>query len=247
MKRCRSSRITDFRKEQYFLVHLLCGGMDAVTERINDRNKAEQIAGACRNGQALVMSVSREEKAVNPPKLYDLTTLQREANRLFGFTAQQTLDYTQSLYEKKLVTYPRTDSQFLTEDMGQTAEEIAGVIKENILSMQGILHNPKVERVLNSKKVSDHHAIIPTMELAKADLDKIPGGEMQVLSLIAQRLICATGEKHIYETVKAELSSNGITFTASRIQNFQSQKFRKQRCQKQNCRRRSRLLKQRHQ
>ena len=104
--------------------------MDAVTERINDKNKAEQIAGACRNGQALVMYVSREEKAVNPPKLYDLTTLQREANRLFGFTAQQTLDYTQSLYEKKLVTYPRTDSQFLTEDMGQTAGNIAGVIKK---------------------------------------------------------------------------------------------------------------------
>ena len=142
-------------------------------------------------------------------------TLQREANRLFGFTAQQTLDYTQSLYEKKLVTYPRTDSQFLTEDMGQTAGNIAGVIKKNISFMQGISHEPKVEKVLNSKKVSDHHAIIPTMELAKADLDKIPGGEMQILSLIAQRLICATGEKHIYETVKAELSCNGIMFTAT--------------------------------
>lgn len=173
------------------------------------------IAASCRNGQALVMYVSREEKAVNPPKLYDLTTLQREANRLFGFTAQQTLDYTQSLYEKKLVTYPRTDSQFLTEDMGQTAGNIAGVIKKNISFMQGISHEPKVEKVLNSKKVSDHHAIIPTMELAKADLDKIPGGEMQILSLIAQRLICATGEKHIYETVKAELSCNGIMFTAT--------------------------------
>lgn len=211
----REQSITDFKKEQYFLAHLLCGGMDAVTERINDKNKAEQIAGACRNGQALVMYVSREEKAVNPPKLYDLTTLQREANRLFGFTAQQTLDYTQSLYEKKLVTYPRTDSQFLTEDMGQTAGNIAGVIKKNISFMQGISHEPKVEKVLNSKKVSDHHAIIPTMELAKADLDKIPGGEMQILSLIAQRLICATGEKHIYETVKAELSCNGIMFTAT--------------------------------
>lgn len=211
----REQSITDFKKEQYFLAHLLCGGMDAVTERINDKNKAEQIAGACRNGQALIISVNREEKTVNPPKLYDLTTLQREANRLFGFTAQQTLDYAQSLYEKKLVTYPRTDSQFLTEDMGQTAGDIAGVIKENISSMQGITHEPKVEKVLNSKKVSDHHAIIPTMELAKADLDKIPGGEMQILSLIAQRLICATGEKHIYETVKAELSCNGIMFTAT--------------------------------
>lgn len=211
----REKNITDFKKEQYFMAHILMDGIDAVTERIDDKNKAEQIARACQEGQALVVSVNSEEKTINPPKLYDLTTLQREANRLFGFTAQQTLDYTQSLYEKKLVTYPRTDSQFLTEDMGQTAIEVMEAVKTVISSMMGISHAPDVGRILNSKKVSDHHAIIPTMEIVKADFDKIPGGEMQILSLVAARLICATGMKHVYETVKVEFSCNGYSFTAS--------------------------------
>lgn len=211
----REQSIVDFKKELYFQAHIRCGGLDAVTGRIDDENKAKQIAGACQNGQALVMSVKKEEKTVSPPKLYDLTTLQREANRLLGFTAQQTLDYIQSLYEKKLVTYPRTDSQFLTEDMGQTALDMVGIVRKTILSMKEISSEPDVNRVLDSKKVSDHHAIIPTMELAKADLGKIPGGEMQILTLVSVRLICATGEKHRYETVKAELSCNGIVFTAS--------------------------------
>lgn len=211
----REKNIADFKKERYFMAHIMCDGMDAVTGRIDDRNQAEQIAGACRGGQALVVSVNSEEKTVNPPKLYDLTTLQREANRLFGFTAQQTLDYTQSLYEKKLVTYPRTDSQFLTEDMGETAIEVMEAVKTVISSMKGISPVPDVGRILDSKKVSDHHAIIPTMEIAKADFDKIPGGEMQILSLVAVRLFCATGMKHVYETVKVEFSCNGIVFTAS--------------------------------
>ncbi len=211
----REKNIADFKKERYFMAHIMCDGMDAVTERIDDKNQAEQIAGACRGGQALVISVNSEEKTVNPPKLYDLTTLQREANRLFGFTAQQTLDYTQSLYEKKLVTYPRTDSQFLTEDMGQTAIDVMEAVKTVISSMKGISHDPDVGRILDSKKVSDHHAVIPTMEIAKADFDKIPGGEMQILSLVAVRLLCATGIKHVYETVKVEFSCNDIIFTAS--------------------------------
>lgn len=211
----REQSIADFKKEKYFQVHILCGKLDAVTGRIDDNSKAEQIAGACRKGQALVMSVKKEETAVSPPKLYDLTTLQREANRLLGFTAQQTLDYTQALYEKKLVTYPRTDSRFLTEDMELTALHIIGSIQEHVPAMQGISYEPEVERVLNSKKVSDHHAIIPTMELSKTDLSRVPGGEMQILTLVAARLICATGEKHRYETVKAELSCNGTVFTAT--------------------------------
>ena len=211
----REQSIADFKKEKYFQVHIRCGGLDAVTGRIDEENEAEQIAGACQNGQALVLSVKKEEKTVSPPKLYDLTTLQREANRLLGFTAQQTLDYTQSLYEKKLVTYPRTDSQFLTEDMGQTALDVVGIVKKTIPSMKGISGEVEVNRVLDSKKVSDHHAIIPTMELARADLSWIPGGELQILTLVSVRLICATGEKHRYETVKAELSCGGTVFTAS--------------------------------
>lgn len=211
----RESKIMNFKKEQYFMAHILCGGVDAATERIDSKTEAEQIAGACRNGQALVTSVVKEEKTVAPPKLYDLTTLQRDANRLFGFTAKQTLEYTQSLYEKKLCTYPRTDSQYLSDDMEQTAGNVIKAIFSSILFEESIMFNPDIKRVLNSKKVTDHHAIIPTMEIAKADLAALPETERKILSLVANRLLCATGEKHLYETVKAELSCGVYTFTTS--------------------------------
>ena len=189
--------------------------MDAVTERIDSKTEAEQIAGACRNGQALVTSVEKEEKTVSPPKLYDLTTLQRDANRLFGFTAKQTLEYTQSLYEKKMCTYPRTDSQYLSDDMEQTAGNVIVAIFSSILFEENRMFNPDIKRMLNSKKVTDHHAIIPTMEIVKADLVVLPETERKILSLVANRLLCATGEKHLYETVKAEFSCGGYTFAAS--------------------------------
>ena len=211
----REQRISDFKKERYFMVHLLCGGLDAVTGRIDEQDKAEEIMGACQKGQALVVSVKQEEKSVYPPKLYDLTTLQRDANRLFGFTAQQTLDYTQSLYEQKLVTYPRTDSQFLTDDMEKNALESVAAVQMVFPFIQSSLPVPDVGRVMDSKKVSDHHAIIPTVEIRKTDLGQVPGGERQILSLIAMRLLCATGEVHKIESVKAELECNGILFTAS--------------------------------
>lgn len=211
----REQSISDFKKERYFMVHLLCGGLDAVTGRIDEQDKAEEILRACQKGQALVVSVKQEEKSVYPPKLYDLTTLQRDANRLFGFTAQQTLDYTQSLYEQKLVTYPRTDSQFLTDDMERNALEAAAAVQIVFPFMQNRLPVPDVGRVMDSRKVSDHHAIIPTVEIRKTDLGKVPGGERQILSLIAMRLLCATGEVHKIENVKAELECNGILFTAS--------------------------------
>ena len=211
----RESKIMNFKKEQYFMAHILCGGVDAATERIDSKTEAEKIAGACLNGQALVTSVVKEEKTVAPPKLYDLTTLQRDANRLFGFTAKQTLEYTQSLYEKKLCTYPRTDSQYLSDDMEQTAGNVIKAIFSSILFEENMMFNPDIKRVLNSKKVTDHHAIIPTMEIAKADLAALPETERKILSLVANRLLCATGEKHLYETVKAELSCGGYTFAAS--------------------------------
>lgn len=135
----REAKIMNFKKEQYFMAHILCGGVDAVTERIDSKTEAENVAGACLNGQALVMSVVKEEKTVAPPKLYDLTTLQRDANRLFGFTAKQTLEYTQSLYEKKLCTYPRTDSQYLSDDMEQTAGNVIKAIFSSILFEENML------------------------------------------------------------------------------------------------------------
>ena len=211
----RESKIVNFKKEQYFMTHILCGGVDAVTERINSKSEAETITGACQNGQALVTSVAKEEKTVAPPKLYDLTTLQRDANRLFGFTAKQTLEYTQSLYEKKLATYPRTDSQYLSDDMEQTAKSVIEAIFGSILFEENVMFNPDIKRVLNSKKVTDHHAIIPTMEITNADLAALPETERKILSLVANRLLCATGEKHLYETVKAELSCGGCTFATS--------------------------------
>ena len=211
----RESKIMNFKKEAYYMAHIMGNGLDAVSEHISDKTEAERIAGACENGQALVTSVVKEEKWVAPPKLYDLTTLQRDANRLFGFTAKQTLEYTQSLYEKKLVTYPRTDSQYLSDDMEGTAKNVIEAIFNSLLFEQNIMFNPDIKRILNSKKVTDHHAIIPTMEIIKQDLKVIPESEMKILSLCANRLLCATGEKHIYNSTKAELTCNEIVFKVS--------------------------------
>ena len=199
----REARIMNFKKEAYYVAH------------IRDKAEAEKIAEACANGQALVTSVVKEEKWVAPPKLYDLTTLQRDANRLFGFTAKQTLEYTQSLYEKKLVTYPRTDSQYLSDDMEGTVGNVIEAIFNSLLFEQNILFNPDVKKVLNSKKVTDHHAIIPTTEIVKQDLKVIPESERKILSLCANRLLCATAEKHIYNSTKAELTCNGMVFKVS--------------------------------
>lgn len=211
----RESKIMNFKKEAYYMAHIMGNGLDAVSEHISDKTEAGRIAGACENGQDLVTSVVKEEKWVAPPKLYDLTTLQRDANRLFGFTAKQTLEYTQSLYEKKLVTYPRTDSQYLSDDMEGTAKNVIEAIFNSLLFEQNIMFNPDIKRILNSKKVTDHHAIIPTMEIIKQDLKAIPESEMKILSLCANRLLCATGEKHIYNSTKAEITCNNTVFKVS--------------------------------
>ena len=211
----RESKIMNFKKEAYYMAHIIGNGLDAVSEHISDKTEVERIAGACENGQVLVTSVVKEEKWVAPPKLYDLTTLQRDANRLFGFTAKQTLEYTQSLYEKKLVTYPRTDSQYLSDDMDGTARNVIEAIFNSLLFEQNVMFNPDIKRILNSKKVTDHHAIIPTMEIIKQDLKAIPESEMKILSLCANRLLCATGEKHIYNSTKAELTCNDTVFKVS--------------------------------
>lgn len=211
----REEQIRNFQKEKYYVVHLISDGLEAASGRIDDKSQAEGLVEGCRGGQAFITSVVKEKKTAMPPKLYDLTTLQREANRFFGFTAKQTLEYAQSLYEKKLATYPRTDSQFLSDDMEQTARCVAKAIFQSILSGENVIFQPDVKRVMDSRKVTDHHAIIPTAEIAKTDLELLPGTERKILSLIACRLLCATGEKHLYETVRAELSCNGYTFVVS--------------------------------
>ena len=210
----RENGITNFRKEKYFNIHLKAGGLDAVKERVTNHDEAETIRRGCDGKQAHVDSVKTERKTVNPPKLYDLTTLQREANRLYGFTAQQTLDYTQSLYEMKLCTYPRTDSCYLTEDMEGTAETIAYMVLLKFPHFTNIEMKLDAGKVLNSKKVTDHTAIIPTVEVETADLSSVPEGEYKILCLIANRMLCAMAEPYIYETVTADISCGGYSFIA---------------------------------
>ena len=158
--------------------------------------------------------IKRERKAEQPPKLYDLTTLQREANRLFGFTAKQTLDYAQQLYEKKLLTYPRTDSQYLTEDMGQTAQHLVSDLLGLLPFAQGLALTAEVGRVLNSKKVSDHHAIIPTAEFVKQGFTGLAESECKLMNLACSKLLCAIAAPHEYETVTAVFFCAGNEFTA---------------------------------
>ena len=211
----REMQITGFKKEPYYIVHAIAGGVDAVSEHIADRVKAEEIALACAGKSVTVKNVQQEDKIIAPPKLYDLTTLQRDANRLFGFTAKQTLEYAQSLYEQKLLTYPRTDSQFLSDDMGETAKSVIAVLRKQGSFDAIATITPDINRILNSKKVTDHHAIIPTVEIANADAAKVPEGERKLLLLAANRLLCATGARHTYRSVKATIDCNGHPFTAT--------------------------------
>ena len=211
----REEEIRNFKKERYYSVHILCDGMDAASERVNDKKEADGIAGSCREKPVCVEQVVREEKTSAPPKLYDLTTLQRDANRIFGFTAKQTLEYTQSLYEKKFVTYPRTDSRYLSDDMEQTAKKVIEAVSKADAMWGGVSCKPDIKRVLDSKKVTDHHGIIPTVEIGRADMTALPETERKILLLIGNRLLCATGRAHLYESVKVELSCGGYGFYAS--------------------------------
>ena len=170
----RKEKIEHFKKEAYYKVSLSDGRLAVISENIQSETEAEELRKLCDGTEAVVTRVKREQKKTSPPKLYDLTTLQREANRLFGFTAKQTLDYAQQLYEKKLLTYPRTDSQYLTEDMGQTAQHLVSDLLGLLPFAQGLDLTPEVDRVLNSKKVSDHHAILPTAEFVKQASPALP-------------------------------------------------------------------------
>ena len=212
----RSAKISGFVKEKYHIVRLDLdtggGAIAAQGEHIKSIEDAKAIQTACHGRQAVCVSLLTEQKAVSPPKLFDLTALQREANRLFGYTAQQTLDAAQKLYESKLITYPRTDSRYITSDMAaglpaltQTAAAFIGA---------GTVTAINTGQVVNDAKVSDHHAIIPTAELGKADITKLTDTGRNILSLTAARLVCAVGEKHVYEAVTAAFECGGHSFTA---------------------------------
>ena len=210
----RDAAISHFQKEKYYHVRLDLSGAEAVSERISNKAEADALKGACEAEKAVCVSLTREKKTAAPPKLFDLTSLQREANRIFGYTAKQTLDLAQALYEKRLLTYPRTDSNFLTDDMGGTAAGIITLLCDKLPFMAGAGFTPDIAKVLDSKKVSDHHAIIPTMELAKADPDALPESEKNILTLAGARLLSATAEPHIFEVVTAVFSCAGTDFTA---------------------------------
>ena len=210
----RDAAISHFQKEKYYHVRLCLSGAEAASGRISDKAEADALKGACEAGKAVCVSVTREKKSAAPPKLFDLTSLQREANRIFGYTAKQTLDLAQALYEKRLLTYPRTDSSYLTDDMGGTAAGIIALLCEKLPFMAGADFTPDIAKVTDSKKVSDHHAIIPTMELAKADPDALPESEKNILTLAGARLLLATAEPHIYEAVTAVFSCADTEFTA---------------------------------
>ena len=210
----RDGKITTFRKEKYFNVHIQKDSRKASLEKLKTEEEAKRIAEACDKKQASVSSLKKERKTVNPPKLYDLTTLQREANRYFSFTAQQTLDLVQSLYEKKLLTYPRTDSQFITDDMEGTVRQVISILCRKLPLFDGVAYTPDIDRISNNAKVTDHHAILPTVQVEKLDIAELPESEQKILRLVATRLICATGEKHIYDETTMTVSCEGSLFTA---------------------------------
>ena len=210
----RHNKIAFFRKEKNFTVELTLGGVKAETERLDNENTAKEIITACENSQAVCVSVTKETKTEQPPKLFDLTTLQRAANRIYGYTAKQTLDYAQALYEKKLITYPRTDSRYLTEDMAETAAAVICLGADIPPFDKAPDFFPEISRMINNGKVSDHHAIIPTLEIEKADLSEIPTGELNILKLVLCRIISASAESYVYENTTAVFECCRYTFTA---------------------------------
>ena len=210
----REAAISAFVPEKFYTVALaLAEGSTASSKRFSQKADAEALLSACRKeASTAVQKVERKEKAENPPLLYDLTTLQRDANRLLGFTAQQTLTYAQSLYEKKLITYPRTDSRFLTEDM---AASLPDLVTESAKAF-GVEDTIPVhaQQVIDGRKVTDHHALLPTASMAKADLSALPAGELSILRLISVRLFCAVGEPHRYAETTLTTTCAGEEFTA---------------------------------
>ena len=210
----QEQKISQFQKEKYYVLRLEVNGAEAVSEKFSNSAEAELAAAACKGAAVICTSVTREQKKEQPPKLYDLTTLQREANRLLGYTAKQTLDYAQSLYEKKLLTYPRTDSRYLTFDMAETASCVLHLAASVPPFDSCGNFFPLVEAMISDKDVSDHHAIIPTMELEKADLHALPVGERNLLLLVCCKLLRAAAESYVYEAVTTTLDCGGQFFTA---------------------------------
>ena len=209
----REAAIRSFKPENFYTVSLNCDGVVLTGDKESDKEKAQGIADECMKvGEVLIVDANQKEKQEKAPLLFDLTNLQREANRRLGYTAQQTLDYTQSLYEKKLVSYPRTDSRYLTEDM---AESVIGIIaKAERVIGKNATSEKNIKAVINGKKVTDHHAIIPTASVDKVNVDELPIGEKEILRLIATRLLEAVSAPCRYIETVIDADCNGHQFKA---------------------------------
>ena len=210
----RDYAISSFKKEKYHVVRLDAGGVSALSERLNDEAAAQQMKAACEKSQAVCTSLKKEKKTVAPPKLFDLTALQREANRLYGFTAKQTLDYAQALYEKRLLTYPRTDSKYITSDMQDSTKELITGLCSLLPFMRYVKLQADLTRVCDNSKVTDHHAILPTAEFLKAGFSSLADSEIKLMTLVCAKLLCAAAAPYEYEAVTAAISCGGYTFTA---------------------------------
>ena len=210
----REAEIDTFKPVPFYTVTLELPGFTVSGERMADKAAAEQLKTACQGATATVKKVERKDKSEKPPTLYDLTTLQRDANRLLGFTAQQTLDYLQNLYEKKLCTYPRTDSRYLTSDMAESLPVLVNLVAKAMPFRKGIAISCDAGAVINDKKVTDHHAVIPTRNLQGADLSGLPVGEKAVLELVALRLLCAVAQPYTFAETAVVVECAGTEFTA---------------------------------
>ena len=210
----RQDRIEHFQKETFYRVELTDGKLVAVSENITNKADAELLIALCDGSEAIITELKREQKKVSPPKLYDLTSLQREANRYFGFTAKKTLDLLQELYEEKLVTYPRTDSRFVTEDMIGTVEELAGKMPLMLPFVEYGQLGHNIKRVVNNAKVSDHHAILPTKEAMEKGIMDLPVDKKNLLMLIGQQVLQAVGEDYLYEQTDVTVNCQKNEFTA---------------------------------
>lgn len=210
----RQDRIEHFQKEIFYRVELTDGKLVAVSENITNKADAELLAALCDGSEAIITELKREQKKVSPPKLYDLTSLQREANRYFGFTAKKTLDLLQELYEEKLVTYPRTDSRFVTEDMIGTVEELAGKMPLMLPFVEYGQLGHNIKRVVNNEKVSDHHAILPTKEAVEKGIMDLSVDKKNLMILIGQQVLQAVGEDYLYEQTDVTVNCQKNEFTA---------------------------------
>ena len=209
----RDAAIRAFKPEPFYSAELKFRDFQAGGERMKEKAEAEKlVAECCQAGSAIITKVEQKEKSEKPPALFDLTSLQREVNRQLGFTAQQTLDYTQALYEKKLVTYPRTDSRYLTDDMAPLVPELVSVIQQSFQIQADVPAPVNAAQVINSKKVTDHHAIIPTKTAASYDISSLPSGEQAILTMLAVRLICAVGTPCLYAETVVEAECAGQKF-----------------------------------